>query len=530
VKSVEANGKPVAFIHNQAVEGSQLARRGNDALAVFLPVAMKVGEPIQLKITYSGAVLSEAANGLLYVGERGTWYPNAGFAMAAFDMEFRYPPDWTLVAVGHRTDLKTDNTVQVAHWVTERKVPVAGFNLGKYSRTVTRAAGVDVETYATANVEKGFAVAQAAPLPIPDLLRRPQGGISPAPMPMTPPAEKPRPSHNLELVSKSADDALDYYADHFGAYPYGGLMLTQFPGTVSQGWPGLVFLSSYSFLNAQELEQVQHDPVDRLTTEIIVPHEIAHQWWGDLVTWNGYRDQWIMEALANYSALMLLESKNPTKFHQLMQRYRDDLLAKADDDSVLMDAGPVTLGQRLSSSKFPDAYQAISYGRGTWIFHMLRTMLDDAEPNQAAKTKDEPFLRALRTLRKDYEGKAITTSQLLSVFEAQLPKPLWYEGKKSLDWFYESWLNGTAVPRFELHDVKVGGTKVAPTVSGTIQQKDAPDTLVTAVPLYAVVANRTVFLRRIFADGSETPFRLTVPVGTRKIVIDPERTLLSRVK
>jgi hypothetical protein len=213
-----------------------------------------------------------------------------------------------------------------------------------------------------------------------------------------------------------------------------------------------------------------------------------------------------------------------------MQRYRDDLLAKADDDSVLMDAGPVTLGQRLSSSKFPDAYQAISYGRGTWIFHMLRTMLDDAEPNQAAKTKDEPFLRALRTLRKDYEGKAITTSQLLSVFEAQLPKPLWYEGKKSLDWFYESWLNGTAVPRFELHDVKVGGTKVAPTVSGTIQQKDAPDTLVTAVPLYAVVANRTVFLRRIFADGSETPFRLTVPVGTRKIVIDPERTLLSRVK
>jgi len=528
VKSVEANGKAVEFIHNQAVEGSQLARRGNDALAVFLPVAMKIGQSIQLKISYSGSVLSEAGNGLLYVGERGTWYPNAGFAMAAFDMEFRYPAGWTLVAVGHRTELKTENTTEVAHWVTERRVPVAGFNLGKYSRTGTRAAGVDVETYATANVEKDFAVAQTTPLPIPDLLRRPQG--MPGPMPMTPPPERPKPSHNLELVSKAADEALEYYADHFGPYPYGGLMLTQFPGTVSQGWPGLVFLSSYSFLNPQELEQLQHDPVDRLTTEIIVPHEIAHQWWGDLVTWNGYRDQWIMEALANYSALMELESKNPIAFHQLMQRYRDDLLAKSDDGSVLMDAGPVTLGLRLSSSKFPDAYQAISYGRGTWIFHMLRTMLDDAEPGPSAKGKDEPFMRALRQLRKDYEGKAITTSQLLSVFEAQLPKPLWYEGKKSLEWFYDSWLNGTAVPHFELHDVKIAGSKATPLVSGTIVQKDAPDTLITAVPLYAVVGNRTVFLRRVFADGSETPFRFTVPVGTRKILIDPEQTLLSRAK
>ena len=349
-----------------------------------------------------------------------------------------------------------------------------------------------------------------------------------APMPLAPPPETPRPSRNLELVSRTAGEALDFYADHFGSYPYNGLMLTQFPGPVSQGWPGLVFLSSYSFLNSQELEQLQHDPVDRLETEIIVPHEIAHQWWGDLVTWNGYRDQWMMEALANYSALMLLESKDPAAFHKLMQRYRDDLLIKSEDGSVLMDAGPVTLGQRLSSSKFPNAYQAISYGRGTWMFHMLRTMLDDSQPG--AKGNDEPFLRALRTLRKDYEGKAITTSQMLSVFEAELPKPLWYEGKKSLDWFYDSWVNGTAVPRFELHDVKIGSTKAAPVVSGTILQKDAPDTLVTAVPLYAVVGNRTVFLRSVFADGSETPFRLTAPAGTRKIVIDPEQTLLSRAK
>ncbi len=44
-----------------------------------------------------------------------------------------------------------------------------------------------------------------------------------------------------------------------------------------------------------------------------------------------------------------------------------------------MDAGPVTLGFRLSSSQFPSAYEPVCYGRGTWLLHMLRTMMRDAQ-------------------------------------------------------------------------------------------------------------------------------------------------------
>ena len=38
----------------------------------------------------------------------------------------------------------------------------------------------------------------------------------------------------------------------FGPYPYSSLALTQMPGDVSQGWPSLIFLSSFSFLTPQE--------------------------------------------------------------------------------------------------------------------------------------------------------------------------------------------------------------------------------------------------------------------------------------
>ena len=49
-----------------------------------------------------------------------------------------------------------------------------------------------------------------------------------------------------------------------------------------------------------------------------------------------------------------------------------------------------------------------------------------------------------------------------------------------------------------------------------------------SVPVYAISAGRTVLLGRVFADGPETSFRLSAPLGTRKIVLDPNQTVLSR--
>ena len=523
VRSVTLDGTPTEFIHNPAIEGSQLSKRGNDALAVFVPAPIVAGKAFHLEIRYDGEVLSQAANGLLYVGEHGTWYPNVGFQMSSFDLKFHYPAGWTLVATGRRSTLEMDGPVQVSRWVSEKQVPVAGFNLGKYRRASDQAGSVVVETFATQNVEKGFVSPKSNEAPIPDFSRVPRMPLSPIePGPVSP-------SRNLQMVNNSAVEAVNFYQKQFGPYPYSSLALTQFPGKVSQGWPGLIFLSSYAFLSPEEAQAFDADEANRLALGQLVAHETAHQWWGDLVSWSGYRDQWLMEALANYSSMMLLESKNPEGFHQLMQRYRDNLLIKNKDGNVLLQAGPVTLGVRLSSSEFPEAYEAISYGRGTWLLHMLRTMLRDAEPtNLRQKGGEEPFVRALRRLRTQYEGRTVTTTQFLAAFETELPRSLWYEGKPSLSWFFDSWLNGTAVPEFRLKDAKFSDRPGGTLITGTILQEDAPDTLVTSVPIYASANGKEIFLGRVFADGPETSFRFVGPGGARKLLIDPQNTLLSR--
>src|SRR5207302_11425745 len=159
VKGVDLNGRGVEFINNQALEGTQLETRGNDLVAVVFPAPLQPGEKLELHFAYAGGVLSEAGSGLLYVGARGTWYPNRGLAMADFDLEFEYPPGWTLVATGKPTAVsaaaKTTGQ-QTSHWVSDRPIPLAGFNLGKYKVATARAGDVTVETYATTGVERDF--------------------------------------------------------------------------------------------------------------------------------------------------------------------------------------------------------------------------------------------------------------------------------------------------------------------------------------------------------------------------------------
>ncbi len=541
VDHVENHGQPVDFIQNQAIEGSQLQRRGNDMVALIFPAPLVKSQQLKLHFEYAGDVLSEAGSGLLYVGERGTWYPNFGLSPANFDLEFHYPAGWTLVATGKQVSAESRDEAsgdgeKVSRWVSDHPIPVAGFNLGRYIGAEAKSGSVVVEAYGTKSVERSF------PRPpmevrVPPKMRptvEGPGSITTGPVIVASPS-LPSPARNAQAVADQAAKAVGSFSEWFGPYPYTSLAFTQMPGNLSQGWPGLVFLSSYAFLSPQEQMDLKLDPVHRALDSQVLVHETAHQWWGDLVLWKSYRDQWLMEGLANYASLLLLEQKDPALFRQVLEKYRSDLLSKTEHDEWLRDAGPVTLGQRLISSHFPAGYEAISYERGTWLFHMLRSMLRDCDPTSRARgrqaSSEEPFFRVLRKIRERYAGKSLTTEEFIQAFEEELPHPLWYEKRRSLDWFLHGWINGTAIPTLAIHDVRITPKEQSALASGVIVQKDAPEDLVTAIPVYAQTATKSlVYIGEVLADGAETSFRLTAPKDTRKIVLDPNHTILSALK
>ena len=123
----------------------------------------------------------------------------------------------------------------MARYVSDRPIPVAGFNLGKYKVATARGRRCHSGNYATLGVERDFPsppIQVVAPSPSDPTARR---GTMIVP-------SRPSPAQNEATVAEAAAHAIQYYADRFGPYPYSHLALTQMPGRDSQGWPGLVFL------------------------------------------------------------------------------------------------------------------------------------------------------------------------------------------------------------------------------------------------------------------------------------------------
>ena len=524
LKQVDADGQPLEYIQNEAVEGSEISRRGNDLVAVVFPQPLQAGSQFALRFSYAGSVLSDAGGGLLYVGARGTWYPNRGIAMTNYDVTFRFPEPWTVVATGKLVSLERQSGEFVAHWITEKPIPIAGFNSGVYLRSTAKSGNVEVDAYsARGGVIKIMPPAGIiATSPGPEsLLASGTSGIKPEPLPSA--------VGRGQLLADSAAQTLTALSQTLGPYAFSTLALAENPSTDSQGWPGLVFLSSYAFLSPEQRAALKLPPSDQLIYgDIMMPHELAHQWFGDKVSWASYHEQWLMEGLANYCSLMLLERSRPADAKLMLDIYRNSLAAKSKEGKPNVEAGPVTLGVRLSSSHFPNGYEVITYSRGTWLIHMLRCMLRDASRTpQKPDGDDTAFLALLRNLVDRFQGKEITNTDFQQAIEAVLPRSLWFEDRKSLDWFFDGWINGTAFPQLVVSDVKLSRSAAAGNVSGVIRQKSSPPDLVTSVPVYGLAGEQKIYLGRVFAEGDETRFTLPAPAGVKQLVLDPYQTILT---
>jgi len=531
VSSVSMDGDTaLGFIQNEALQGGELARRGNDLVTVVFPEPLQAGQKLKLRFRYAGPVMSEAGGGLMYVGARGIWYPNRGLSMADYDVTFTYPSAWTLLATGKKVSEQESGGEKQTRWVSERPLPLAGFNLGEYVESSAKAGPTSVQSFAARAPSAEFprkptSMAGSPPVSRGNRRQQEQGRSD-----YVVEERSPVIAAHAPLVAQDAARAIDFLSAHVGPFPYSTLALTQMPGHDSYGWPGLIFLSSYAYLSSDERRGLSVGPVqDALYGRLVTSHETAHQWWGDSLMRAGYRDDWLVEGIANYYAMLMIRADYPDDVRLLMDNYRERLLGKAVTGRPMKDAGPVTMGTRLFSSRVPGAYETILYGRGTWLIRMLHELLRDTcdAPASGCADPDDAFFQVMRKLYQAHLGGTFSTYDLQRAFEEALPRSSWHDGRQSLDWFFEGWVNGAAIPRLSLESVRIS-TRAGKTVAaGKLMQSDASDSLVTAVPIYAErEPGKLVYVGRVFADGVETAFRLPVPASARRLVLDPYQTIL----
>jgi hypothetical protein len=521
-----ASGGGLLFFQNEGLTQQQLRSRGDDTLCVFLPRAWSAGDTFTLHFHYRGNVIENYGNSVLFVGAHESWYPHSGDAadFAAYDLTFRWPKHLRLAATGEKSDERENGEFLVAHWKSNLPFAEAGFNLGEYAVTSLSSGDHTVEVYANKLLEQAILSRMEHRTPNPDPIPRPPSvDMKPPSAILAPP---PSPADALNSLAREVSSSINFFEKYNGPFPFRHLAVSQIPGTFGQGWPGLLYLSTFSFLPPQAQEEAGLNSTSQEAfTDIIPVHEVAHQWWGNVVGWSMYRDQWIDEGLSVYLSLLFADSqKIPDRTLQTwLSRYRKRLVTKpTDSDLPPGDIGPVTMGTRLSSSKSPDAYDVVVYSKGAWIFHMLREML--REPS--SRDQDARFVALLHSVVTKYAQKPFSTEQLQKEVEAIMTPKMDLEGGRSMEWFFEEFVRGTGVPHYKV-EFTARKTEKGYQVRGKLLQSGVPHSFIAPVPIYiSLAAGRSVFLGTVVAAGEETSFSFNSQADPHKLLIDPHMTLL----
>jgi len=518
-------GQKLTLFQNPSLEESEVAARGNDWIVVVLPAPHPAGERFRLSFDYQGNVITDVGNGVLKVGERGSWYPNRGvLPRASFDLTFQYPERLTLVATGDRVEEAVSSGWKHSHWLSRVDIPVAGFNLGSYDSRTLRAGATTLEVYATREAEASLESRYAATQSTGELVlrRTPEGGV---PIQVLPKPVKPlAPAALLDRVTEVSSDAVQHFESLFGPFPYPRLAVSQAPGHFGQGWPALVYLPTLSFIpRMARSEMGLGGKAEDFANELAVAHEIAHQWWGNSVGWKTYHDQWISEGFATYAAaLHLARGKDgDRRFRDLMRSYKQELLVKAEKDESIESGGPVWLGQRLTNSQNPDGYANIVYKKSCWVIHMLRVLMSDPKTGS-----DERFFNMLRDFLAAYRGQNPSTQDFIRHAEKHMRAEMDIERNHRLDWFFNSWLFGTGIPAYAVdYSTRRLGPKQFVT-QGVIEQSGVGQDFEMPVPiLLTYVSGRKAELNWVTVGGSGGKFKFITTAKPARISIDEDRIL-----
>jgi hypothetical protein len=399
---------------------------------------------------------------------------------AAFDLTFHYPPAYTLVATGNPVREWEADGVRHANWVSEGEFAVAGFNLGNLTVVADEAAppiyvsSGAPRTGTTGTVDKAATTGTAATA---------------------------IPAEAAEDVLKDTRSALVYFSELLGPFPYKRLTVSLTPLSVSVNWPSLLYLAPVAV-------------PDPATRDFVRAHELAHQWFGSEVGWRSYHDQWISEAFAGYAAAMFIEHKYPDTphFRTVLNDAKTKLLDRDTAGNTKESGGPLWLGHRLTTAANPDGSARIIYNKGTWVVHMLRTLMGD-----------EAFKKMVREFFETHRDSLVTTFDLKKVAEKHMTSAMDLRTNGKLDWFFDQWVLGTGIPKYAL-DYKVEASGNDFVVEGTITQSEVPEDFVMPVPVYA----DDVLLGRVVVDAENGSFRFTVKQEPVAVSVDPNGTILTQ--
>ncbi len=483
---------------NHEIPYIQEDRKQDGSFYVILPQALQKDAVAHLRIEYEGDhVLSSQGNGNFAVGARTSWYPsiNTFLDRATYDLIFKVPKVYTVVSVGKLEKESSEEGFAVTEWKSDVPLAVAGFNYGLFKKkhVIDPQTKYEVEAYATEEVPDYLHAAAERQM------------LTPAVM--------------ADRAVVDGQNSIRLFEKWFGDCPYGRIAITQQPQpNFGQSWPSLVYLPLFAFFDSTQRWMLMGSQAFRYADFIqeVTPHEVSHQWWGHMVGWASYHDQWLSEGFAEFSAGAFVEAtEKPDELNRFWERLREQVVQKNQFGISANDAGPIWMGLRLNTFRSPGAYNRLVYPKGAYILQMLRGLMRDD------KTGDEDFLAMMKDYVKTFLHQNATSESFKTVVEKHMKPVLDLEGNHKIDWFYRDWVYSNEMPKYRLeYSIAMDGGKAH--FVGKLTQSEVSANFLARVPLYFEIDGRVVRAGYVSMHGNMTSNEVKIALPKK-----PKRVLLN---
>jgi len=291
--------------------------------------------------------------------------------------------------------------------------------------------------------------------------------------------------NNIKYLLDKTVNMLEIFSEKYGLYPF----IDQKYGHAEFGWGG----------------GMEHQTITSLGTfnESIIAHELAHQWFGDMITCKNWHEIWLNEGFATYSEAVYFEALDESSYSSYIESLMS--YAKTAKTSVYADD--------ISSANTIFDY-ASTYAKGAVVLHMLRGVTGDSTFFHIMKAyASTPSLRYNNASTSDFRNAAE------SVYG------------KDLGYFFDEWIYGKDYPRYRYSwNFNKTGTNLYE-INLKLSQITRSDPSFFTMPIDIKIHTTAMdTIARIFNDQSVQEFVFIVSGRPEYLSFDPGNKIMKEVQ
>jgi aminopeptidase N len=285
---------------------------------------------------------------------------------------------------------------------------------------------------------------------------------------------------NSECDIDTIASMIRFYESHFGTYPFDKYGMT---GIEPFGYGGMEHQTITTMNRKYEFNRRD------------IAHELAHQWWGDMVTLGTWKDIWLNESFATYSEAMQLQHLSQADFESEMSFYASQFFSEYAPVPYAIYAPPPGY-----------IFGLAEYYKGAWVLHMLRSIFGDST-----------FFAILRTYRSEFQfGNAVTAD-----FENVVNQTT----QSEMSWFFNEWIFEPGYPVYSYIWKREGGYLVF-----YLKQVQTEGPVYRMPIQFAAYFQGNEKLGSFVDSTAMQTFTMSYSVQPDSVVLDPDNEILKQVE